>query len=238
MKAVMFGALSISSGYRQALVAGGMESMSNIPYYLPQGRNGMRLGNGTIIDGLVHDGLWDVYNNQHMGNCGEACASKYSISREEQDKFAISSYNRAAEAWKSGAFSTEVVSVSIDGKRGEKPTIIDKDEEFSNVKIDKLSGLKPAFKKDGTITAANASKINDGASAMVMVSGKTAKEHNLKPLFRIRGFGDAARDPVEFTIAPSDAVPRALAHAGMKASDIEYHEINEAFSVVALANAR
>jgi acetyl-CoA C-acetyltransferase len=238
MKAVMFAASSIQSGYRSAIVAGGMESMSNIPYYLPQVRNGLRLGNGTIVDGLIHDGLWDVYNNQHMGMCGEACATKYNISRADQDNFAIQSYARATEAWKNGKFASEVVPVTIEGKKGDKPTIVDKDEEFSGVKLDKVPSLKPAFKKDGTVTAANASKINDGASAMIVVSGKFAKQHNLKPLFRIRGFGDAARDPVEFTIAPSDAIPRALAHAGMKLSDIDYHEINEAFSVVALANAQ
>jgi acetyl-CoA C-acetyltransferase len=238
MKSAMFAATSISSGYRNVILAGGMESMSNIPYYLPQARNGYRLGNGQVIDGLVHDGLWDVYNNQHMGMCGEACATKYGITRKDQDDFAIRSYARAQEAWAKGKFANEVVAVSIEGRKGDKPTIVDKDEEFNLVKLDKLATLRPAFKKDGTVTAANASKLNDGAAAMIVVSGKYAKEHNLKPLFKIRGYGDAARDPVEFTIAPADAVPRALKHAGLQASDIQYHEINEAFSVVAIANAQ
>eukprot|EP00128_Syssomonas_multiformis_P013776 Colp12_sorted_trinity150504_noHs@24281 len=194
MKAVMLSALSISSGYRDVTIAGGMESMSNIPYYLPGARSGYRLGNNTVVDGLINDGLWDIYNNQHMGNCGEACASKYGITREDQDAFAIQSYERAAAAWKSGKFDFEVAPISIAGKKGTEPTVI--------------------------------------------VSGKFAREHNLTPLFKIRGFGDAARDPVEFTVAPSDAVPRALKHAGVSAGDVHFHEINEAFSVVPLVNAR
>lgn len=226
------------TGYRQAVLAGGMESMSNIPYYLPQARSGYRLGNGTLVDGLMHDGLWDVYNNQAMGMCGEVCATKFSISREEQDQFAISSYERAAEAWKSGKMAMEVVPVMVETKKGQPPTKVDRDEEFSNIQFDKLKTLRPAFKKDGSVTAANSSKINDGAAAMVLTSGKLAREQGLTPLFRIRGFGDAARDPVEFTIAPADAVPRALKHAGLSMQDVEYHEINEAFAVVALANAR
>jgi acetyl-CoA C-acetyltransferase len=173
-----------------------------------------------------------------MGMCGEACATTFNITREDQDQYAIQSYQRAAAAWKAGLFTTEVAPVSIPGKKGEPPVIVSTDEEFSNFKLDKMSTLKAAFKKDGTVTAANASKINDGASAMIVVSGKFAKDHNLTPLFKIRGYGDAARAPAEFTIAPSDAVPRALTHAGLSAKDVEYHEINEAFSVVALANAR
>ena len=238
MKALMMASQSISSGYRSAMIAGGMESMSNIPYYLPGARTGYRLGNGNVVDGIIHDGLWDVYNNQHMGMCGEKCAKDFKISREAQDDFAISSYERAAAAWKSGKFALEVAPVTVEGKKGEKPTIISVDEEFTNVKTDKVRSLRPAFQKDGTVTAANASKINDGATAFVAVSGKLCKELKLTPLFKIRGFGDAARDPVEFTIAPSDAVPRALKHAGVSLGDIQYHEINEAFSVVALANAQ
>lgn len=238
MKAAMFASLSISAGYRDAIVAGGMESMSNIPYYLPGARTGYRLGNNSVVDGLVHDGLWDVYNNQHMGNCGELCASKFGITREDQDAFAIRSYERATAAWNSGKFQNEVVPVTIAGKKGDKAVIIDRDEEFGNIKLEKVPQLKPAFKKDGTVTAANASKLNDGAAAMIVISGKLCKELNLTPLFKIRGFGDAARDPVEFPIAPSDAIPRAAAHAGIRTSDIQYHEINEAFSVVALANAK
>lgn len=238
MKAAMLASISIQAGYRDALIAGGMESMSNIPYYLPGARTGYRLGNNTVVDGLVHDGLWDVYNNQHMGNCGEVAAAQFNITRADQDAFAIRSYERAAAAWNSGKFDNEVVPVTIPGKKGDKPTVISKDEEFGNIKLDKVATLRPAFKKDGTVTAANASKLNDGAAAMVIISGKLCKDLNLTPLFKIRGFGDAARAPIEFPIAPSDAIPRAAANAGVKLSDIEYHEINEAFAVVALANAK
>ena len=239
MKAVMMASQSIASGYRSAMISGGMESMSNIPYYLPGARTGYRLGNGTLVDGLINDGLWDIYNNQHMGNCGESCAKKFGITREAQDDFAIGSYERAAAAWKAGKFAGEVAPITVEGKRGDKPTVVSVDEEFTNIKMDKFRTLRPAFQKDGTVTAANASKLNDGAAAMVVVSGKLCKDLKLKPLFKIRGFGDAARDPVEFTIAPADAIPRALKHAGgLSLKDIQYHEINEAFSVVALANAQ
>ena len=238
MKAIMMASLSIQSGYRNAMIAGGMESMSNIPYYLPGARTGYRLGNNTVVDGLVHDGLWDIYNNQHMGNCGEVIAKKYGITRQQQDDYAVQSYQRAATAWKQGKFSTEVAPVTVSGKRGEEPTLVAVDEEFSNINEAKLRALKPAFQKEGgTVTAGNSSKINDGATAMVVVSGKLAKNLKLAPLFRIRGFGDAAREPVEFSVAPSDAVPRALRHAGVSASDVQYHEINEAFALVALANS-
>eukprot|EP01035_Chromulina_nebulosa_P017975 gene17975-23607_t len=238
MKAVILSALSITSGYRSVLLAGGMESMSNIPYYLPGARAGYRLGHGSLVDGIINDGLWDIYNNHHMGNCGEACAKSFNISRKEQDDYAIESYRRATEAWSSGKYDNEVITVKLENKKTGEVTNISKDEEFTNIKIDKVSTLKPAFAKDGTVTAANASKLNDGAAAMIITSGKFANDHKLKPLFKIRGFGDAARDPIEFTIAPSDAVPKAYKHAGVSASDIEYHEINEAFSVVPLANAR
>lgn len=237
MKAVMTASLSVKAGYRDTVLAGGMESMSNIPYYLPGARTGYRLGNSTVVDGLVHDGLWDVYNNQHMGMCGESCATDHSISREEQDRYAIQSYSRAAAAWEAGHFNDEVAPVSVPNKRG-PAVVVSQDEEFTNIKMDKITQLKPAFKKDGSVTAANASTINDGAAAMVVMSGRAAKEYGCTPLLRIRGFGDAARDPVEFTIAPSDAVPRAAKMAGVNMSDIEYHEINEAFSVVALANIK
>lgn len=238
MKALMTASMSISSGYRNACVAGGMESMSNIPYYLPGARSGYRLGNNKVVDGLVNDGLWDIYNNQHMGMCGEACAKSHNISREDQDEYAIRSYNRAATAWEAGKFNDEVAPITIKGKRGKPDSVVSVDEEFTNIKMDKITTLSPAFDKNGTITAANASTINDGATAFIVVSGKMIKDHNLTPLFKIRGYGDAARDPVEFTIAPADAVPRALAMAGLSASDIDYHEINEAFSVVAIANAQ
>jgi acetyl-CoA C-acetyltransferase len=238
MKALMFASMSISSGYRSACVAGGMESMSNIPYYLPGARTGYRLGNNKVVDGLVNDGLWDIYNNQHMGMCGEACAETFKITRQDQDAFAIQSYERAAAAWKAGKFTDEVAPITIAGKKGQPGTVISVDEEFTNIKLDKISSLAPAFKKDGTITPANASTLNDGATAFVVVSGKMVKDLNLKPLFKIRGYGDAERDPVEFTIAPSDAVPRALKMAGLTMKDVEYHEINEAFSVVTLANVK
>lgn len=239
MKSVMLSALSLMAGYRSVCIAGGMESMSNIPYYLPGARTGYRLGNNTVVDGLINDGLWDIYNNHHMGVCGEICASKYKISREDQDAFAILSYERAKAAWDSGKFNFEVAPVPIYGKNpSAPPTWVTHDEEYSGLKPDKLRALKPAFKKDGTVTAANASKLNDGASAMVIVTGKYAREHKLNPLFKIRGFGDAERDPVEFTLAPSDAVPRALAHAGVTKQDVQYHEINEAFALVPLVNAQ
>ena len=224
MKALMLASQSIASGYRNVMIAGGMESMSNIPYYLPGARTGYRLGNNNVIDGMVHDGLWDPYNDKHMGNCGDLCATNYNISREDQDKFALLSYERAKKAWDTGKFDEEVVGVQ--GK-DRKKTIISRDEEFSDLKIDKVPTLRPAFNKDGTVTAANASKLNDGASAFVLTSGKFAKENNLQPLFKIRGYGDAARDPVEFTVAPADAVPRALKHAGVSSNDIDFHEINE-----------
>jgi acetyl-CoA C-acetyltransferase len=238
MKAAMLASLSIMSGYRSACIAGGMESMSNIPYYLPGARTGYRLGNQTVVDGLIGDGLWDVYNNQHMGVCGDLCSSKHDISRADQDAFAVQSYERAAAAWKAGKFDNEVAPITISGKRGAASTVVTTDEEYTNIKLDKVSSLKPAFGTDGTVTAANASTLNDGAAAMVIVSGKLAKDLKLTPLFKIRGFGDAARAPVEFPIAPADAVPRALAHAGITAKDVEYHEINEAFALVALINAR
>ncbi len=238
MKATMLASLSIMSGYRSVCISGGMESMSNIPYYLPGARTGYRLGNQTVVDGLINDGLWDIYNNQHMGMCGETCSTKYDISRADQDAFAIQSYERAATAWKDGRFANEVAPISVAGKKGDKPTIVSTDEEYTNIKLDKVATLRPAFKKDGVVTAANSSTLNDGAAAMVIVSGKVAKDLKLTPLFKIRGFGDAARDPVEFPVAPSDAVPRALLHAGVSAKDVEYHEINEAFALVALINAR
>lgn len=238
MKSLMMASMSVGSGYRNAMIAGGMESMSNIPYYLPGARTGYRLGNNSVVDGLVNDGLWDVYNNQHMGMCGEACSETFNISREQQDEYAINSYKRAVAAWEAGKFNDEVAPITIPGKRGRPDTTISVDEEFTNIKMDKVKSLKPAFKKDGTVTAANASTINDGATAFTVVSGKVVKDLNLTPLFKILGYGDAARDPVEFTIAPSDAVPRALTHAGLTMNDIDYHEINEAFSVVALANVQ
>lgn len=187
--------------------------------------------------GLINDGLWDIYNNQHMGVCGEACATDFNISREEQDRYSIQSYSRAAEAWKAGLFNDEVAPITVPSKKG-PGVVVSEDEEYTNIKIDKIPTLRPAFKKDGSVTAANSSTLNDGAAAMIVMSGREARELGCTPLFKIRGFGDAGRDPVEFTIAPSDAVPRAAKMAGVSMTDIEYHEINEAFAVVALANMK
>lgn len=189
MKAVMQASLSIQAGYRNVVLAGGMESMSNIPYYLPGARTGYRLGNNTVVDGLVHDGLWDVYNNQHMGLCGEICADRYKFSRSDQDEYALMSYDRAAKAWAAGHFNEEVVPIGVPTRKGQPDVMVTTDEEFTNIKIDKVKTLKAAFKKDGTVTAANASTINDGAAAMVVMSGKAAREQGANVLFKIRGFG-------------------------------------------------
>jgi acetyl-CoA C-acetyltransferase len=239
MKALAIGAQSLMSGSQQVVLAGGFESMTNVPHYLPKARAGYRLGNGTLVDGVIHDGLWDPYNNQHMGMCGEKCAEDFGFSREDQDAFAIESYRRAVEASERGFFKAEITPVTIKShRRGQHPKVFDTDEEMFNTKPDKIPSLRSAFKKDGTITAANASSLNDGAAAMVLMTGAKAKELGVTPLARIRGFADAAQDPVQFTIAPSKAVPLALHHAGLQLSDVDYHEINEAFSVVALANMR
>ena len=238
MKATMMAAQSIGSGYRKCMIAGGMESMSNIPYYLPDARAGHRMGNKQVIDGIIHDGLWDIYNDQHMGMCGELCADKYGITREQQDAYATASYERALAAWDAGKLQQEIAPMTIKGKRGKPDTVVDMDEEYGGFKAGSLEKQRPAFKKDGSVTAGNSSGINDGACAMVLMSGAEARARGTTPLFKIRGFGDAAREPTEFTVAPADAVPRAFAHAGVSASDIDYHEINEAFSVVALANAQ
>eukprot|EP00752_Nemacystus_decipiens_P012171 g10789.t1 len=236
MKSVMLAAQSLSQGYRGVMIAGGFESMSNVPYYLPKARTGLRLGNGTVIDGIIHDGLWDVYNDHHMGICAEKCSVAYGIGREAQDKHATESYERAASAWDKGNFDEETVPVEILSKRG-PPTIVSKDEEFTNIDLEKLKSLRPAFQREaGTVTAANASSLNDGAAALVLMSAARAEELGAKPLARIRGYGDAARAPVDFTVAPSDAVPVALKNAGVSLGDVDFHEINEAFSVVALAN--
>ena len=237
MKSVMLAAqtLQCSPGAGGALLAGGMENMSRIPHYLPNSRTGTTLGNAQLVDGVIHDGLWDVYNDQHMGMCAEKCAIDYDFSREEQDAYAIESYKRAQVALAAGVFE-EVVPVSIPQKRGD-PIVVSQDEEPNSVKLDKLPTLKPAFdRKNGTVTAANASSLNDGAAALVLMTEQAALDMGIKPLARIRGYGDAARNPVDFTVAPSLAVPVALQNAGMTMSDVEYHEINEAFAVVALAN--
>lgn len=237
MKAVMLGAQSIMTGQNEVVVAGGMESMSNIPYYLDKARNGYRLGNGQLIDGLIKDGLWDVYKNYHMGNAAELCAREYKISREEQDAYAIESYTRAGNAVKNGRFGKEIIAVEIPQRKGD-PVVVSEDEEYRNVKFDKIPSLNPTFEKDGTVTAANASTLNDGATALVLMSAAKAKELALTPLAVIRGFADAQQAPEWFTTSPSLAIPKAIAAAGLTKQDISFYEINEAFSVVAIANNR
>lgn len=237
MKSIMLGASSIMLGQNDVVVVGGMESMSNVPYYLEKARFGYKLGNGQVVDGLVKDGLTDVYHNYHMGNAAELCAREENISREEQDAFAISSYTRAAEAWKAGKFDQEIIPVEIPQRKGD-PVIFREDEEYKSVNFDKIPSLSPVFDKNGTVTAANASTLNDGASAMVLMSEEKAAELGLKPLARIIGFADAATAPEWFTIAPSLAVPKAIENAGITKEQVDLYELNEAFSVVAIANNR
>ncbi|WP_285008514.1 acetyl-CoA C-acyltransferase [Pedobacter faecalis] len=236
-KAIMLAAQSIALGEQDIIIAGGMESMSNVPFYLDKARTGYRLGHGQVTDGLVKDGLWDVYNDYHMGSAAELCASTCNISREDQDAYAISSYKRAQEAQSSGRFDAEIAPVTLADRKGAETTI-DRDEEPFSVKFEKISGLKPVFKKDGTVTAANASTLNDGAAALVLMSADKAKEMGLKPLAKILSYADAQQQPEWFTTAPSKAIPLAIQKAGIQASDVDYYEINEAFSVVALANNR
>jgi acetyl-CoA C-acetyltransferase len=235
MKALMLAAQSIALGQNDIVVAGGMESMSNVPYYLDKARNGYRLGNGQIIDGLVKDGLWDVYNDYHMGSAAELCATECNISREEQDAFAIESYHRAQKAQAEGKFKDEITPVELKDKKGDVTLFAD-DEEPNAVKFDKIPTLKPVFKKDGTVTAANASTLNDGAAALVLMSKEKADELGIKPLARIISYADAQQAPEWFTTAPSKAIPLALHRAGLSAGQIDYFEINEAFSVVSIAN--
>jgi acetyl-CoA C-acetyltransferase len=235
MKTVMFGAQSIMLGINDLVVAGGMESMSNIPYYVPKARFGYKYGHGQMLDGLMHDGLWEVYNNFPMGSCADNTAKEMNISREAQDEYAINSYKRTEAATEAGKFKDEIIPVEIPQRKGD-PVIMNTDEEYKNVRFDKIPGLRPVFNKDGTVTAANASTINDGASALILVSKKKMEALGLKPIAKIRGFADAAQEPIWFTTAPAEAIPRAMKHAGVEASDVDYYEINEAFSVVALAN--
>jgi acetyl-CoA C-acetyltransferase len=234
-KAIMMAASSIMMGINDVVVAGGMESMSNIPYYLDKARNGYRLGHGTVIDGLIKDGLWDVYKDFHMGNAAEICAREYNFTREDQDNFAIESYTRAQNAYAKNAFADEIIPVSIP-VRGKDPIVVSVDEEYAKVNFDKLKTLKPAFEKDGTITAANASKLNDGSSAMVLMSEEKMNELGLKPLAKIIGFADAAQAPEWFTTTPALAIPKALKMAGIELKDVDFFELNEAFSVVGLVN--
>ncbi len=235
MKSIMWAAQSILLGDNDVVVAGGMESMSLAPYYLTQARKGYRMGNGTLIDGMVYDGLTDPFSGKHMGLAGELCAKDCQISREEQDNYAISSYTRAAEAWKNGAFSNEVIPVEVPQRKG-PAIIVSEDEEYKNVKFDKIPTLQPVFEKGGTVTAANASTLNDGAAALVIMSKEKADALGLKPLAKIIGYADAEQEPEKFTTSPAKALPKAIEKAKLKISDIDYFEINEAFSVVALAN--
>ncbi|MBC7915758.1 MAG: acetyl-CoA C-acyltransferase [Pyrinomonadaceae bacterium] len=235
MKAIMLAAQGIALGDIDIAVAGGMESMSNVPFYLDKARNGYKLGHGQMIDGLVKDGLWDVYNDYHMGAAAEKCACDYEISRLQQDEYAIESYTRAQKAQQDGLFDHEIVPVEIIGKKGDK-TIISKDEEPQTVVFDKIPNLKPVFKSDGTVTAANASTLNDGAAALVLISAEKMKELGLKPLAKIIAYADAQLEPQNFTVAPSKAIPLALKKANLSLSQIDFFEINEAFSVVSLAN--
>lgn len=236
MKAIMLGAQTILAGDNNVVVVGGMENMSQTPHYA-SGRNGTKFGNITLLDGITKDGLLDVYSKVPMGNCAELCAKEYGISREEQDAFAIESYRRAAAAWDAGAFEEEVIPVPVPQRKGD-PVLVTKDEEYTNVFLDKIPSLRPAFDKEGTITAANASTLNDGASALVLASEEAVKKYGLTPLAKVVSYADAAQAPEWFTTAPSLAVPKALEKAGLSVSDIDYWELNQAFSVVGIANTR
>ena len=236
MKAVMQAAQAIQLGDAEIVVAGGMENMSMIPHYVHM-RNGVKFGPATFIDGLQNDGLVDVYDQQAMGVFADLCASEYQISREEQDAFAIESYTRSAKAWEAGKFANEIVPVEIPQRKGE-PIVISVDEEYTNVKLDRIPTLSAVFTKEGTVTAANASTINDGAAALVLMSEEKAKDLGLKPLAYITSYADAEQEPKWFTTAPAKALPKALDKAGLKTSDVDFFEFNEAFSVVGLANAK
>lgn len=236
MKALMNAAQAIALGDATIVVAGGMESMSNIPHYVYL-RKGTKFGPATLLDGMQKDGLVDAYDQNAMGVCADACATEYNFSREEQDAFAIQSYERSAKAWAEGKFNDEVVPVSVPQRRGDA-IIVSEDEEFKNVRMDKIPSLRPAFTKDGTVTAANASTINDGAGAMILMSSEKANELGLTVLATIKSYADAAHEPEWFTTAPSKALPKALAKAGISQDDVDYFEFNEAFSVVGLANMK
>ena len=236
MKAVMQGAQAIMAGDAEVVVAGGMENMSLIPHYVHM-RNGVKFGPTTLVDGMQRDGLVDAYDNQAMGTCADLCASEYKISREEQDNYAIQSYERSAKAWEAGNFDSEIVPVEVPQRRGDA-LIVSKDEEYTNVKLEKIPALNPVFSKDGTVTAANASTINDGAAALVLMSEEKAKSLGLTPLAYIKSYADAAQEPKWFTTSPAKALPKALDKAGISIGDVDYFEFNEAFAVVGLANAK
>ncbi|HPH47805.1 MAG TPA: acetyl-CoA C-acyltransferase, partial [Chryseolinea sp.] len=235
MKAVMVGAQSIMLGHNDVVLAGGMESMSNIPYYLMKARTGYKYGHGELLDGLQYDGLTDVYNHCAMGVCADNTAKEMNISRQDQDEYAINSYKRSAASWAEKKFSNEIVPVEIKDRKG-NITLFAEDEEYKNVSFEKIPGLKAVFTKDGTVTAANASTLNDGASALLLMSKEKAAELGLKPIAKIKGFADAAQDPMWFTTTPSIAIPKAIKIAGVNKKDVGFYEINEAFSAVAIAN--
>jgi acetyl-CoA C-acetyltransferase len=236
MKSIMLAAQAIIAGDAEIVVAGGMENMSLIPHYVYM-RNGVKFGPTSLVDGMQKDGLVDAYDNNAMGVCADLCANEYKISREEQDAYAIQSYERSSTASNSGKFLNEIVPVAVPQRRGE-PIMVSVDEEFTNVKIDKIPTLNPVFTKDGTVTAANASTINDGAAALILMSEEKAKELNLKPLAYIKGYADAAQEPKWFTTSPSKALPKALDKAGISIDAVDYFEFNEAFAVVGLANSK
>ena len=237
MKSIMLGAQSIMLGDNDVVVAGGMENMSQAPYYLEKARTGYKYGNGVLIDGLTKDGLIDVYHNYPMGNAAELCAKECNISREEQDEFAIDSYNKSAKAWEDGKFKDEIVPVEIPQRKGD-PILFKEDEEYKNVFFDKIPNLRPVFDKEGSVTAANASTINDGASALVLMSKEKMDLLGLKPLAKIVSYADAAQASEWFTTAPAKALPKAVEKAGLKLSDLDAVELNEAFSVVGIANTQ
>ncbi|KAK4498823.1 hypothetical protein PRZ48_009333 [Zasmidium cellare] len=239
VKAMSLGAATILTGEANVIVAGGTESMSNVPHYLPTLRNGAKFGDQTLVDGVLKDGLTDVYKNEHMGLQGEECANDHGFGRQEQDEYCIRSYKKAIAAQQNGWFAEEIAPVTIKGTRGKPDTVVDQDDEPKKFNEDATRSLKPAFKRDGgTVTAANASPLSDGAAAVVLASEEYVKEHNLKPIAKILGWGDAAQNPSKFTTAPALAIPKALKHAGIKQDDVDAFEINEAFSVVALANMK
>jgi len=239
LKAIILGAQTIMTGNADIVVAGGTESMSNVPHYLPTLRTGAKYGDQTLVDGVLKDGLTDSYNKQHMGMAGEECAQDHIITREQQDEYAIKSYQKAQKATEAGLFKAEIVPVEVSGGRGKPPVKIERDDEVKNLNIDKLKAMKPAFQPNGgTVTAPNAAPLNDGASALVLVSEAKLKELGLKPLAKILGWGDAEKQPSKFTTAPALAIPKAIKHAKIDTASVDAYEINEAFSVVALANMK
>ncbi|MEZ4938184.1 MAG: acetyl-CoA C-acyltransferase [Crocinitomicaceae bacterium] len=236
MKSIALGAQTIIAGDNDLVVVGGMENMSSVPHYY-DARNAVKLGDVKMFDGMVKDGLTDVYNQVHMGVCAEKCATEHNISREDQDNFAIESYKRSATAWEAGKFDSEIVPVEVPQRKGD-PVIVNKDEEFTNVKMDKIPTLRPVFAKEGTVTAANASTLNDGASALILASKEAVEKHGLKPIAKVVSYADAAQDPEWFTTAPAKAIPKALKKANLNVSDIDFWELNQAFAVVGIANTK